>query len=141
MEVRGFGVVEVRGFGFGVLEVRGFLFGFSMFQVSRLRGSGFRVRGFSRFLGSTFQGCRFVFLRFGVSGSGFRDSGFWRFGVFEVRGLVFVVSGSGFRVRGFRGTGFRGLWFRVPGFEIQGWGCWVSWFGVGVSGFGSRFSG
>ena len=65
LEVRDFGVFEVRGFGFGVLEVRGFLFEFSMFQVPGLRGSGFRVRGFSRFLGSAFQGYWFAFLRFG----------------------------------------------------------------------------
>ena len=59
------------GFGFAVFEVRGFLFGFSRFQVPVLRGLGFRVRVFSRFLGSTFQGCQFVFLRFRVSGSRF----------------------------------------------------------------------
>ena len=122
LEVRGFGVFEVRGFGFGVLEVRGFLFGFSRFQVPGLRGSGFRVRGFSRFLGSTFQGCRFVFWRFGVSGSGFEVRGFGfgvsRFGLLEVRGFTVRASGGSRFLR----FGVWCSWFRVRGFAVRACG-------------------
>ena len=86
------------GFGFGVFEVRGFLFGFSMFQVPGLRDSVFRVRDFSRFLGSAFQGYWFAFLRFGFG--------------FSVRGLAV----NDFGCSGFRCLGFRVLRFRVRGF-------------------------
>ena len=89
-------ILDVRGFGFGV---RDFL----------VWGSGFL--GF-RFVVSGLAFCSFWFSRCrGLGGSGFRGSGFRvlgfevpgfgigvsRFGLLEVRGFGFVVSGSGFR--------------------------------------------
>ena len=120
-----FGVFEVRGFDFGVLEVRGFLFGFSRFHVPGLRGSGFRVRSFSRFLGSAFQGCHFAFLRFGVSGSGFRVRAFAIRASGGSAFLRFEVWGSWLGVSRFRGFGFVVSWFGV--FEFRGFVSFEVW--------------
>ena len=138
---------------FRVFAVRGFPFGGSGFGVSRLGLLVWLSRFPLRVLGVSVRvfevrGCGFCVLRFLVSGSWFRCSGFWRFGVFEVRGLGigvlrFVVLGWGFRVSGLGVSRFRGWGFGVrgfsSGFRFRVSTCWVSWFGVAVSGSGFRF--
>ena len=125
----GFRGFAVRGFWGIVFGIRGFRFGVS--------GSGFRVSA-SQVRGFAVR----------VSGSGFYDSGFWLWGF---RGSVLWVRGSGFSrfhsfafsVRDFWGLvlgisrwGFGGIRvsrFRFSGFPFQGFGFWVSRFGVRVS--------
>ena len=82
-----------------------------------------------------------------VSGLGFRvvELRCFRFGVFDVWGLLFEISGSEFRGpgfsrfgvshTGFRGSGFCGTRFSRfvvsrTGFRGSGFGFWVSTFGV-----------
>ena len=102
-----------RGSGFWVQVLR-WLFWYGVSGgVFGVTGGVFGVRVFSRFEAS----------RFWISGSGFhfRDG---RFGVFEVWGLGFGVTGvvCGIGVLEVRGFAVLGFVFRVLRFEVRGFG-------------------